>query len=85
MNIPPIPTLDPATGATKYAARLVKVIDGDTVDVVLEAGTGPQPWDSRVARIRLAHIDAPLNTRFGMEPSCTITKRCEDCKRKASE
>lgn len=65
MNIPPIPIPDTATGATRYAAQPAEIVggdsdvDGDTVDLVKQAGIGPTSWHSDLVRIRLSHIDAP--------------------------
>ena len=50
-------------GERAYPARVVRVVDGDTVDVVVELGDGLY----REYRVRLAGIDAPERGQAGYQ------------------
>ena len=69
----------------EYAVKeIVKVVDGDTVDVIIDLG-----FDlSKKERVRLAGIDTPESrTRnaeekvFGLEAKAYLKTRLEDCEK----
>jgi endonuclease YncB( thermonuclease family) len=58
MTAPRLPAVTP-TGAWVFTGRVVKVVDGDTVDVELNVDTGHDETLTRQRRIRIIGIDAP--------------------------